>query len=153
MLKIPDSAYEEKSLNVEGDKIVPLLEERGRTKELLRQIESKHSDVSEEVYRRGKSDYEMRLSNLNREISHQARNFEKTLEDYRDLVRRLENADRLGARSLDELRVRCALGEYSESEYKAISNQKQEKLEYYRLKIKSYKLNMERLESVLSQLE
>lgn len=153
MLKIPDFAEEKNSAEVGGDKIVPLLEERSRTKELLRLIESKHGEVSEEVYERVKSDYEMRLGNLNREISRQARNFEKTLDDYKDLLRHLEDADNLGERSLEELKVRYALGEYMDEQYERIRKQKQEKIEYYRSKMKSYKLNMERLLSVLSQLE
>jgi len=153
MLKIPDSTQEKNSAEVGGDKIVPLLEERSRIKELIRLIESKRGEVAEEVYQRVKSDYEMRLSNLNREISRQARNFGETLSDYRDLVRRLENADHLGAVSIEELKVRHALGEYTEEEYEKIEKQKREKIEYYSSKIKSYKVNMERLENVLSQLE
>ena len=153
VLKIAESVQEKNSAEVGGDKIIPLLEERSRTKELLRLIESKRGEVAEEVYQRVKSDYEMRLSNLNREISRQASNFEKTRNDYRDLVRRLENADHLGERSLEELKVRYAIGEYTEEEYEKIGKQKQEKIEYYRSKTKSYKLNMERLENVLSQLE
>jgi hypothetical protein len=153
MLKISESAQEKNSAEVGGDKIVPLLEERSRTKELLRLIESKHGEVAEEVYQRVKSDYEMRLCNLNSEISRQARNFEKTLNDYRNLVLRLESADYLCERSREELKVRYALGEYTEEEYKKIEKQKQEKIEYYHSKVKSYKVNMERLENVLSQLE
>jgi uncharacterized membrane protein len=153
MFKIPDSAQEKTSTEVGGDKIIPLLEERSRTKELLHLIESKRGEVADEVYQRVKSDYEMRLGNLNREISRQARNFGKTLKDYRDLVRRLENVDHLGASSIEELKVRYALGEYTQEEYEKIVKQKREKIEYYHSKIKSYKLNMERLEDVLSQLE
>jgi len=153
MFKIPDSARGKNSTEVGGDKIIPLLEERSKTKELLHLIESKRGEVADEVYQRVKSDYEMRLDNLNREISRQARNFEKTLKDYKDLVQRLENVDQLAQNSLEELKVRYALGEYSQEEYEKIVKQKREKIEYYKSKIKSYKVNMERLEDVLSQLE
>ena len=153
MLKIPEPREEKSNNGSGGDKLVPLLEERSRTKELLSLIESKRSEVDEEVYLRVKIDYELRLGNLNREIKRQARNFENTLEDYRDLVGRLEAADKLGVRSLEELKVRYALGEYSEEEYKKITAGKKEKIDFYRSKIKSYKVNMERLDSVLAQLE
>ncbi|OGG03290.1 MAG: hypothetical protein A3F83_02540 [Candidatus Glassbacteria bacterium RIFCSPLOWO2_12_FULL_58_11] len=152
-MKIPEPR-EEKSGNGSGaDKLVPLLEERARTKELLALIENKRGEVAEEVYLRVKIDYELRLGNLNREIKRQARNFENTLEDYRDLVGRLEASDKVGVRSLEELKVRYALGEYSEEEYKKIAAGKKEKIDFYRSKIKSYKMNMERLDSVLAQLE
>ena len=152
MLKIPEPREEKGNNGSGGDKLVPLLEERSRTKELLSLIESKRSEVDEEVYLRVKIDYELRLGNLNREIKRQARNFENTLQDYRDLVGRLEAADKLGVRSLEELKVRYALGEYSEEEYKKITAGKKEKIDFYRSKIKSYKVNMERLDSVLAQL-
>ena len=153
MLKIPEPREEKSNNGSGGDKLVPLLEERSRTKELLALIENKRGEVAEEVYLRVKIDYELRLGNLNREIKRQARNFENTLEDYRDLVGRLEASDKVGVRSLEELKVRYALGEYSEEEYKKIAAGKKEKIDFYRSKIKSYKMNMERLDSVLAQLE
>jgi len=153
MLKIPDSAPDKTSAAIDGDKIIPLLEERSRTKELLHLIETRRGEVADEVYQRVKSDYQMRLGNLNREISRQASNFERTLSDYRDLVSRLENAEQLGERSIEELKVRYALGEYTQEEYEKIVRKKREKIEYYRSKVNNYRVNMERLEDVLSQLE
>ncbi|MFH1068801.1 MAG: hypothetical protein V1794_04190 [Candidatus Glassbacteria bacterium] len=153
MLRIPESENTRGQAETSGDKLIPLLEERNRVRELIKMIESKKDEVAEEVLQRVKTDYELRLENIDREIRCQAKNFECTLQDYRDLVRRLEEADKLAVRSLEELKVRHALGEYTAEEYEKIGVEKKSKIDYYRKKIKSYRLNMERLQNVLSQLD
>ena len=95
----------------------------------------------------------MRLENLTREINRQARNFQSTLADYRELVNLLEHSDKLAVRSLEELKVRRDLGEYDGGEFGEIARSKQDKVEHYRQKLESYRVNMQRLENVLDQLE
>jgi len=150
---IPDPAQEKRNQDVDSDKLLPLLEERSRLKEVLRLIESKGKEVSAEVFLRVRSDYQARLDGLNREINRQARNFETTLKDYRELVEHLERAVDLGVKSLEELKVRYALGEYLEEEFETIAREKKAKIDFYRGKIKNYRANMDRLENVLTHLE
>ncbi len=153
MLKIPDSGGGDNGGGAGGDKLVPLLEERSRTEKLVATIEARRGEVQDDVLERVRSDYVVRLENLNREINRQARNFQSTLDDYRKLVELLENAVTLAGRSIEELKVRHELGEYDEGRYRKIAAAKKEKVEYHCQKLESYKVNMQRLESVLGQLE
>ena len=153
MLKIPEPEQEKTNRETNGDKLLPLLEERTRIKKVLQLIQSKRQEVSEEVFLRVNADYESRLAAINREINRQARNFENTLKDYQELLECLERAVEQGDRSLEELKVRYAVGEYTREAYEAIAGDKKAKIDYYRGKIKSYRANMQRLENVISQLE
>ena len=153
MLKIPDNGGDRNAAAAGGDKLVPLLEERNRTRRMIEQIDTRRGQVQDDVLERVRADYVVRLENLNREIARQARNFQSTLADYRELVGLLERSDELAVRSLEELKVRRDLGEYDESEYGDIARNKQAKVEHYRQKLESYRVNMQRLENVLSQLE
>ncbi len=152
MLKIPENGGENGG-GAGGDKLVPLLEERSRTEKMIVTIEGRRGEIQTDVLERVRTDYVVRLENLNREINRQARNFQSTLEDYRKLVLLLENALTLAGRSIEELKVRHELGEYDESQYGEITAAKEQKVEYYRQKLESYKVNKQRLESVLGQLE
>lgn len=151
MLKIPDNGGDNGS-GASGDKLVPLLEERSRTEKMVATIEARRGEIQADVLERVRSDYVVRLENLNREINRQARNFQSTLEDYRKLVVLLENAVTLAGRSIEELEVRHELGEYGESQYREIAAEKEQKIQYYRQKLESYRVNKQRLESVLGQL-
>jgi hypothetical protein len=151
-LKIPDNGGDNGSGN-NGDKLVPLLEERSRTEKLIATIEARRGEIQADVLERVRTDYVIRLENLNREINRQARNFQSTLDDYRKLVVLLENAVTLAGRSMEELKVRHELGEYDESQFRKIAESKEQKVEYFCQKLESYKVNKQRLESVLGQLE
>lgn len=150
---IPDPISEKRNNDIDSDKLLPLLEERSRLKKLLLLIESKRNEVSGEVLARVKADYESRLLVIDNEISRQARNFESTLQDYREVIERLERALELGLSSLEELKVRYALGEYTREEFEEITREKKDKIDIYRGKIKTFKTNQDRLESVLAQLK
>ena len=150
---IPDPISEKRADDIDSDKLLPLLEERNRLKKLLFLIESKRNEVSGEVLARVKADYESRLLVIDSEISRQARNFESTLLDYREVIERLERALELGLSSLEELKVRYALGEYTREEFEEITREKKDKIDLYRGKIKTFKTNQDRLESVLAQLK
>ena len=150
---IPDPISEKRTDDIDSDKLLPLLEERSRLKKLLLLIESKRNEVSGEVMARVKADYESRLLVIDSEISRQARNFESTLLDYREVIERLERALELGLSSLEELKVRYALGEYTREEFEEITREKKDKIDLYRGKIKTFKTNQDRLESVLAQLK
>ena len=152
MLKIPENSGGNGS-GVTGDKLVPLLEERSRTEKMIALIETRRGQIQDDVLERVRSDYVVRLENLNSEINRQARNFQSTLDDYRKLVELLESAVALAGRSVEELRVRYELGEYDEERYREIAAAKKEKAEYHRQKLESYRVNMQRLENVLGQLE
>jgi hypothetical protein len=153
MLKIPDNGAGRNEGAAGGDKLVPLLEERNRTRKMIELIDTRRGEVQDDVLDRVRSDYVVRMENLNREIRRQARNFQSTLADYRELVGLLERSDKLAVRSLEELKIRRDIGEYDDGEYGEISQDKQQKVEHYRQKLESYKVNMQRLENVLSQLE
>ena len=153
MLKIPDNAADGNSSASGGDKLVPLLEERNRIRRMIELIDTRRGQVQDDVLERVRADYDVRLENLNREISRQARNFQSTLADYRELVGLLERSDMLAERSIEELKIRRDLGEYDTAQYGEIVRDKQEKVEHYRQKLESYRVNMQRLENVLSQLE
>jgi len=135
-----------------GDKLMPLLEERSRLKDRIRLLESKREEVSEEVFMRVKRDYTAKLDNLDNEIDRHAKTLEATQRDYHELLDHLRQAVDHGNRSLEELKIRYALGEYDHQEYETISKEKKAKVEYYRNKIKTYSANMQRLDSVLSQI-
>jgi hypothetical protein len=150
---IPDPISEKRTDDIDSDKLLPLLEERSRLKKLLLLIESKRNEVSGEVLARVKADYESRLLVIDSEISRQARNFESTLLDYREVIERLERALELGLSSLEELKIRYALGEYTREEFEEITREKKDKIDLYRGKIKTFKTNQDRLESVLAQLK
>ena len=152
MLKIPDNSGDNGGA-LGGDKLVPLLEERTRTERMIAEIETRRGRVQDDVLERVRADYVVRLENLNREIRRQARNFQRTLDDYRELVALLEKSTKLAGRSLEELKVRHELGEYDELQYRDIFEAKQKKMNFYAQKLESYKVNMQRLESVLGQLE
>jgi seryl-tRNA synthetase len=149
----PDPISEKRTDDIDSDKLLPLLEERSRLKKLLLLIQSKRNEVSGEVLARVKADYESRLLVIDNEISRQARNFESTLLDYREVIERLERALELGLSSLEELKVRYALGEYTREEFEEITREKKDKIDLYRGKIKTFKTNQDRLESVLAQLK
>ena len=149
----PDPISEKRTDDIDSDKLLPLLEERSRLKKLLLLIESKRNEVSGEVLARVKADYESRLLVIDNEISRQARNFESTLLDYREVIERLERALELGLSSLEELKVRYALGEYTREEFEEITREKKDKIDLYRGKTKTFKTNQDRLESVLAQLK
>ncbi|MBW7997834.1 MAG: hypothetical protein FVQ81_14945 [Candidatus Glassbacteria bacterium] len=153
MLKIPESSGGGNGSGAGGDKLVPLLEERSRTRKTIGLIEARRGEVQDDVLEKVRADYVVRLENLNREIARQARNFQSTLKDYRELVGLLENADRLAVLSLEELKVRHELGEYDEQKFREISAGKRDKMSHFRQKLESYHVNMQRLENVLSQLE
>jgi cell fate (sporulation/competence/biofilm development) regulator YlbF (YheA/YmcA/DUF963 family) len=150
---VPDPISEKRTDDIDSDKLLPLLEERSRLKKLLLLIESKRNEVSGEVLARVKADYESRLLVIDSEISRQARNFESTLQDYREVIERLERALELGLSSFEELKVRYALGEYTREEFEEITREKKDKIDLYRGKIKTFKTNQDRLESVLAQLK
>jgi hypothetical protein len=150
---VPDPISEKRTDDIDSDKLLPLLEERSRLKKLLLLIESKRNEVSGEVLARVKADYESRLLVIDSEISRQARNFESTLQDYREVIERLERALELGLSSFEELKVRYALGEYTREEFEEITREKKDKIDIYRGKIKTFKTNQDRLESVLAQLK
>ncbi len=135
-----------------GDKLVPLLEERSRLEERLRQIDLRGKEIDPEVVRRVSADYRSRLEYLRSEITRQARLLESTLSSYRELIDLLERGIELGERSLDELKVRSALGEYSGEDLERIGREKKDKVEYYRGKSRSYRANVERIEGVLGQI-
>ena len=153
MLRIPETESVKGQAETQGDKLIPLLEERQRTRDVITKIENSRGEVADEVYQRVRRDYDLRLENIDREIRRQAKNFEFTLADYTELVKRLEDADKLAVGSLEELKVRHALGEYVSAEYEKIAAEKKSKIDYYRKKIRSYRLNMERLLNVLAQLD
>ncbi|HLA41488.1 MAG TPA: hypothetical protein VJ417_15915, partial [Candidatus Glassbacteria bacterium] len=113
----------------QGDKLIPLLEERQRTRDVITKIENSRGEVADEVYQRVRRDYDLRLENIDREIKRQAKNFEFTLADYTELVKRLEDADKLAVGSLEELKVRHALGEYVSAEYEKIAAEKKSKID------------------------
>ncbi|MEA1997234.1 MAG: hypothetical protein U9N45_06320, partial [Gemmatimonadota bacterium] len=106
MSNMPEPARDSKTPKVEGDRLLPLLEDRNRLKELLQLIESKRQEVSDEVFSRVREDYDARLESLNREISRQTKNFEATLKDYRNLIENLERAEEMVVESLEELKIR-----------------------------------------------
>jgi len=135
-----------------GDKLMPLLEERSRLKDRIGILEGKREEVSEEVFMRVKHDYTAKLDNLKNEIDRHAKTLEATQRDYHELLDHLRQAVAHGIRSLEELKIRYALGEYNHQEYETIDKEKRAKVEYYRNKIKTYSANMERLDSVLSQI-
>jgi len=135
-----------------GDKLVPLLEERSRLEERLRLIDERAAQVDPEVVQRVRADYRSRLDYLSGEISRQATLLETTLVSYRELIGLLERGVELGERSLDELKVRSALGEYSGEDLEAIGREKKEKIEYYKGKAHSYRANVERINGVLGQI-
>lgn len=153
MLKIPENGGDRNAAAGGGDKLVPLLEERNRMRRMIELIETRRGQVQDDVLERVRADYVVQLENLNREINRQARNFQSTLADYRELVSLLEHSDELAVRSLEELKIRRDLGEYDSSEFGEIASSKQEKVEHYRQKLESYRVNMQRLENVLNQLE
>lgn len=135
-----------------GDKLIPLLEERARLQERLKRVDSHAAEVDPGVVRRVRADYRSRLEYLNQEITRQAKLLETTLEGYHELIGLLERGVELGMRSLDELKVRCALGEYSGEDLEKIGNEKKEKVGFYRDKLQSYRANVGRIEDVLGQI-
>lgn len=143
---------EKKNREFGGDKLMPLLEERSGLKERIQVLESMRQEVSEEVFLRVKADYAAKLDNLNNEIDRHARTLESTRRDYRELLDQLRQAVAHGNRSLEELKIRYALGEYDREEYETIGKEKKAKIEYYAKKIEAYTANLERLEGVLSQI-
>ncbi|MBN2289991.1 MAG: hypothetical protein JXQ83_11715 [Candidatus Glassbacteria bacterium] len=143
---------EKKAGEFGGDKLMPLLDERSLFKERIRLLESKRDEVSEAVYLRVKADYTAKLDNLNGEIDRHAKTLHATRHDYRELLDQLRQAVDHGRRSLEELKIRFALGEYNRQEYETIGSEKKVKIDYYREKIKTYDANLQRLEGVLSQI-
>ena len=135
-----------------GDKLMPLLEERSLFKERIRLLESKREEVSKEVFVRVQQDYSAKLDNLNSEINRHANTLEATRQDYHELLDQLRQAVAHGSRSLEELKIRYALGEYQSQEYENIEEEKKNKIESYRKKIETYNVNMQRLDGVLSQI-
>ena len=120
-----------------GDKLMPLLEERSLFKERIRLLESKREEVSKEVFVRVQQDYSAKLDNLNSEINRHANTLEATRRDYHELLDQLRQAVAHGRRSL---------------EYENVEEEKKNKIESYRKKIKTYNVNMQRLDGVLSQI-
>lgn len=135
-----------------GEKLIPLLEERERLLERLKLVDSNAAEVDPGVVRRVRADYRSRLEYLNQEIMRQAKLLETTLASYRELIGLLERGVELGSRSLDELEVRCALGEYGADEFELIGKGKKEKMDFYRSKVQGYRANVDRIEGVLKQI-
>ncbi len=150
---LSDNRREQAGNGTEEGRLLPMLEERVRLRRMLEQLGGVCQGCSPEVLERVGADYRARLESLGREIRRQARNFELSLSDYRELLERLERAVEMGERSLEELRVRHALGEYRDDEYIRVLETKQEKLDLYRGKIRSFRSNVGRLEEVLSRLD
>ena len=150
---IKESSTEKRAIEFGGDKLMPLLEERALLKKRIGILDSKRQEVSEEVFQRVKADYTAKLDILNGEISRHAKTLEATRKDYRELLDQLNKAVSHGHRSLEEMKVRFALGEYERQEYESIGKEKKSKIEDYNKKMKTYNANLQRLESVLSQIE
>jgi septal ring factor EnvC (AmiA/AmiB activator) len=153
MYKMTEDGVDRNEALSGGDKLVPLLEERNKTRVMIEKIDSRRGEFQDDVLERVRSDYAIRLENINREIARQARNFQNTLADYRELVGLLERSDNLAERSLEELKVRRDLGEMDKSEFDELTRNKRDKVKLYRQKLESYRVNMQRLENVLNQLE
>ena len=135
-----------------GDKLMPLLDERLKLQERISILEGKKNEVSEQVYARVRNDYIARLESLSGEIGRHRQTLEATRKDYGELLGKLENAIELGSQSLEELKIRYALGEYSKDEMDEIGREKKKKIEYYIDKKETYRKNIERLESVLDKI-
>ena len=110
-----------------GDKLMPLLDERLKLQERIGILEGKKNEVSEQVYARVQNDYIAKFDSLNGEISRHRQALEATRKDYEELLGKLENAIELGGQSLEELKVRYALGEYTKDELDAIGREKKKK--------------------------
>ena len=150
MIEVPTAGKRAREFG--GDKLMPLLDERSQLKERLRLLEGKREEVSEDVFLRVKGDYAAKLEVLNHEIDRHARALDSTRRDYSELLDHLRQAVAHGNRSLEELKVRYALGEYARQEYETIGKEKKAKVEHYRNKIETYQANLQRLEGVFSQI-
>lgn len=135
-----------------GDKLMPLLGERLKLQERIGILEGKKNEVSEQVYLRVRNDYIAKLESLSGEIGRHRQTLEATRKDYEELLGKLGNAIELGGQSLEELKIRYALGEYTREEMDEIGREKKKKIEYYIDKKETYRKNIERLESVLDKI-
>ena len=147
-----DQSSAKGSGEVAGDKLLPLLERRSELKQRLDLLDSKRQEVSTDVFAKVQADYTSRLASLNQEIDRHVRNLQSTRKDYQELLDRLKQAVELGQRSLEELKIRHALGEYSADEFAEIGREKKSRVEHYRKKLDKYGQNLERLESMLVQI-
>jgi chromosome segregation ATPase len=150
---IKESSTEKKAIEFSGDKLMPLLEERTLLKDRIGILDSKQEEVSEEVFQRVKADYLAKLNILNSEIGRHAKTLEATRKDYRELLDQLNKAVSHGHRSLEEMKVRFSLGEYERQEYESIGKEKKARIADYNKKMKTFNANLQRLESVLSQID
>jgi ribosomal protein L40E len=99
------------------------------TKEKLKKIENKKGSVSASIYKKVKDDYEKRLKDLNAQLAGKKESLKESLKEIATKRQPLKSKLDDLQEQLEEIELRHSIGEYTDGQYKSMSNEIKEKMD------------------------